>query len=142
MFKVVAILAILGLSYVASAADEPDWAALGRAKSTALKCASPASFSALFELASSDQFNGADASEALSEVNEEAFLRCPVEFMEGFQQQSPQLQTRIATHFFGVMHEPWELGTVLGRLQHHPKLGGLVKKHFGAFIRAKAPFEK
>ena len=124
------------------AAQEPDWGALTRAKEVALKCASPDSFSALFALASSEDFTGADSQEALSEANEDAFLRCPIEFMQGLKQQPPNVRSKIIKIYFGVAHEPWELGAVLNRLQHHPEVGGFVKKEFGGYLHAKAPFEK
>ena len=131
------------LSVVPSvAAQEPDWGALDRAKETALQCASPDSFSALFFLADSDGFTGADSQEALSEANEDAFLRCPIEFLQGFKHQSPKVRAKIIKFYFGVRHEPWELGAVLNRLQQHPELGEMIRTEFGGYLRAKAPFEK
>ena len=137
-FILVALLSVA----TSVAAQEPDWGALTRAKETALQCASPNSFSALFALADSDGFMGADSQEALSEANEDAFLRCPIEFLQGLKQQSPSARSKIIKFYFGVHHESWELGAILNRLQKHPEVGDLVKREFGDYLRAKAPFEK
>ena len=124
-----------------AASEEPDWDALSRARNTALECVSPASFAALFALASSGTYSGADPSEALSEANEDAFLRCPVKFLQALKQQPPSTRSTIIDFYFGIMHEPWELGAILGRLQHHPELGEWVTIDFAEYLRAKASFE-
>lgn len=135
------LIALLSVA-TSVAAQEPDWGALTRAKEVALQCASPDSFSALFALANSDGFTGADSQEALSEANEDAFLRCPIEFLQGLKHQSPSVRAKIIKFYFGVHYEHWELGAVLNRLQKHPGLGKMIKTEFGGYLRAKASFEK
>ena len=137
----IVLVALLSLITLA-AAQEPNWDALDRAEEAALHCASPDSFSALFALADSDSFTGADSQEALSEANENAFLRCPIEFLLAFKQQPPKVRAKIIKFYFGVRHEPWELGAVLNRLEQHPELGEMIRTEFGGYLHAKAPFEQ
>lgn len=140
--RYILFLALLSIA-TSAMAQEPDWKTLSHAKEVALQCASSSdSFSVLFALASSSSFTGADAQEALSEANEDAFLKCPVEFMLGLKMQPVDVRSKIIKFYFGVHHEPWELGAVLARLQQHPDIGNMITTEFGSYLRAKAPFEK
>jgi len=123
-------------------ASEPDWDKLDAAEKKALECASEASFEPLFSLSASYEFSGADPAEELSEANENVFLRCPVEFLEALKVQPPETQKRLIRFYFGVRHEPWELGAILTKLKDHPSVGSLVSKEFKGYLQAKAPWEK
>jgi len=120
-------------------AGEPYWDALRKAEQATAHCL-PGSFKALFALA--DGTTGADSSEALSEANENAFLKCPIDFLIALKQEPESRRERIVNLNFGVMHEDWELGAILARLLNHPEVGPLVKAHFMDYVNAKAPHEK
>ena len=126
---------------VSAFAGEPKWDALRKAEKATEHCL-PGSFKALFAFAGSDDSTGADFSEALSEANENAFLKCPIEFLSAFKQEPEPRRERIVKFYFGLMHDDWELGAILGRLVNHPDVGPVVKAHFMDYVNAKAPHEK
>ena len=93
-------------------------------------------------MADSHDSTGAASSEALSEANENAFLKCPIEFLGALKQEPEPRRERIVKFYFGLMHDDWELGAILGRLLNHPDVGPVVKAHFMDYVNAKAPHEK
>ena len=137
--KRIAVAFCLASLLLPAIAAEPKWDALRKAEEATEHCL-PGSFKALFALA--DPTAGADFSEALSEANENAFLKCPIDFLIALKQEPLPRQERIVKLYFGVMHEEWELGAILGRLLNHPEVGPVVKAHFMDYVNAKAPHEK
>jgi len=140
MNKTVALLSLLGASAVA-AGKEPDWTAFQKTVEAAKTCEDK-TLRPVLALADSEDFTGADSSEALSEANEDLFLRCPVAFLQALKREPAARQARIASLYFGVTRADWELGAILGRLRNHPEVGSVVTTHFMKYVQAKAPHEQ
>lgn len=136
--KVLQILLILFAWHAEARSIESQEEAIDKAAVDALKCSSPSDFDALFRLSASGEVTGVHPSEQLSEVNEEVFLKCPLEFLLALNAQPEATQASVVDLYFGIRHAPWELGAELRKWKHHKKVGALVRTRFAAFLEAQA----
>ena len=135
------LLLLLMLAVGCSGAQSHDeqYAAIDRASASASKCKSSSVFDELFLLAASGKVTGVHTSEELSLANENAFLRCPYEFLLALKAQPEAAQTAVVNQYFGIRHAPWELGKELRKLQENDMVGDLVRTRFSGFLAAEAP---
>lgn len=134
------VAAIITLVLSASAPTiEDEWGVvLDRAAIAAEKCEPTSGFNQLFELSVSSKFTGAHHEEQLTQANEDAFLKCPHEFLLSLQSQPTTVQKTVAARKFGLFHTRLELGTVLKEWQDSPDVGSFVRTHFGQYLVAGA----
>jgi hypothetical protein len=89
---------------------------------------------ALFALAASDEIDGVDPSEQLSEVNEIAFFRCPGPFLTQLDAEPDATQIVVVRNYFGIMHAREEIARVLRTFLDDPKLAPFVRKRFAEYL--------
>lgn len=89
---------------------------------------------ALFALAASDEIDGVDSSEQLSEVNEIAFFRCPGPFLTQLDSEPEATQTVVVRNYFGIMHTRDEIAHVLRIFLDDSKLAPFVRKRFANYL--------
>ena len=113
--------------------------AIANAEASAVRCNSVDDFVPLFRLAASREVSGSHTSEELSEVNENLFLKCPLNFLLALQAQSDATRASVLELYFGVRHPPWELGSELRKWQDHRDVGQFVRREFQGFLTAEEP---
>ena len=128
-------LALLAGAAFAQESDEPG-DALEEAIAAPIECGQPSSFDPLFEIAASGTVEGAEPSEMLAEANENAFLKCPKAFLLALAKQSRETQDGVL-NYFGLRHEPTDLGRILRTWKNDPQVGPLVRTRFTALLDAK-----
>ena len=98
-------------------------------------------FDALFAMTADARMHGTHPGEELAAANEQAFLRCPIEFMRGLNAQPAPTQQRVANHF-GLQLEPWVLGAILAKLRANAEIGPLIEREFRSFLESEPDFSR
>lgn len=115
--------------------------AIAEVSESALLCNSPSGFEALFHVSGSGEITGAHTSEELSELNEDVFLKCPLDFLLALMAQSEATQASVLNAYFGIRHPPWELGAELRKWKDHEDVGTFVRENSGGYLESEAPTE-
>lgn len=137
--KILVVFLSLSVMSLSSSPSEAQLTNLEKLESEPIECSNSQSFNKLFEFASSSDISNVSDQEILSVINENAFIKCPKEFLTNLKNQSKNIQTKVISRYFGIVHAPWELGNILNRFRNDPALGDFVKTEFSGFLKAKAP---
>lgn len=130
-------LALLFLAATAAAQDSEDKGdPIASLSELTIDCAAAASFEPLFDLSASGTVEAPEDSEALARANENAFLKCPRQFLAALKDQPRATQDGVL-NYFGSGHPPSQLGAELRKWKNHPQVGPLVRSRFTAFLEAK-----
>lgn len=134
--KTLAVLALLlatgAVAQESEDADDP----IAALSDLTIDCAKPTAFDPLFDLSAAGTVEGAEDSEALAKANEDAFLKCPRQFLAALKDQPRTTQDGVL-NYFGLSHPPSQLGEELRKWKNHPQVGPLVRSRFTALLETK-----